>query len=222
MGLDLAPAASGMCLIEAQPATGHPAVSVKVLAHEPLEIPKGFEDMRLKAKYIADLAPKYGVDAVVIEGYVLALGEHNTTAYQHAEFVSLVKSFLISMDYFILIVPPTTMRSFVKIPPKLTKPMQKRHIIQVGVDHYDFTPPYTTAKQRSDVADAFAHAVIGAHTLFAKMGKLDDSGLLAHEKRVIYGDANQNKKKPMIGMIYRPEAYINYDGAYDDPTCQEE
>ena len=206
MGLDLAPANSGMCIIEAHPNSGYPAVSPTVLYQEALSLFDNFSDRQRCSYYIYTKALEYKPDVIVIEGYVPSMGRFNTTAYQHAEFVALTKHRLLSAGFKIIIVPPTTMRSFVKIPPK-QKDKGKQHIMSQMESIYGFKADYSRKKERSDVTDAFVHSIIGAHVYFALSGILDGE-MVSHEKRIILGDDNQEKKTAIVGLINRPEAYI--------------
>lgn len=201
-GLDLAAVNSGMCRIEARAAAkgAWPPLEVEVLDHEPIELKRKDPMGRLElAERVAGL-PKSS-DLVAVEDYVRRVGKTNTTAYECGEFVGPTKAMLNHNGYDVLLVPTTTMRSLLKVP---TGKDGKKFIMRWVAVNFGFEPPYGREKQRSDVADAFVHAYIGALYWFLREGIIGREDLSEREIRTFYGHPGPPKSKVFVGVLQRP------------------
>lgn len=184
-GLDIAAVNSGLCMIEASPRNGYPPLDFKVLYETPIRAEMAWFEARVAAaKLMAEKIRLHEIDLVVVEGYALRFGATNTSGYQHAELAALTKYFIMELDLPILIVPPTTMRSFVQVKPK----QKKQAIMDYAYETWGFGSKLPRKGDRSNVTDAFVHAYIGACIYFARNGRLTES-LKKYEKNVVYGKA---------------------------------
>lgn len=207
-GLDLAAVNSGMCRIEARAAAdgSWPPLEVTVIDHQPIELKR--KDFVGRAELAMETAPlASGSDLVAIEDYVRRVGKTNTTAYECGEFIGAVKHLVHRQGLDMLLVPTTTMRSLLKVP---TGKDGKKFIMRWVAENFGFDPPYGREKQRSDVADAFVHAYIGALYWFLTNRHLERQHLNEREQRTFYGHPGPPKSKIFVGVLQRPqdELYI--------------
>lgn len=193
MGLDLAAAHSGLCVIEAH----YPKYRFKVLAEEGLHHPiDDFKNRIDAANYILFTAKEHSVDFIAMEDYALRIGRTNTSGFQYGELGGMVRKTLYEANIPFYVIPPTSMRSFMCVPPKSPKDyLEKMALARLG-----FESAASTKKKRSDITDAFIHAHIGSLVHIIKTSTLDYD-LEAAEKRILYGD------KKIIGLIDREKVY---------------
>lgn len=206
MGLDIAAVNSGLSIIEAQTSPEHPFIKVTPLYEEWLYVNKeSFPDRIRAATRIANHAvDNYNVDFVVLEDYARRMGKTNTSGLQQAELCALIKGFLFASKVPVIIIPPTTMRAFLGVPRGL-KDNGKQFIMDIARIRYDFESKAPRKNQRSNITDAFIHAVLGSFVVFDKAGMLDVD--LGHEEtRVLRGDG-----KKMIALKDRDEIFFNFD-----------
>ena len=193
MGLDLAAANSGMCIIEAH----YPTYVFEVVLEEGLHHP--MDDFRNRidaANYISFMASEHSVDVVAIEDYAMRFGKTNTSGFQYGELGGMVRKTLYELDLPIYLVPPTSMRSFMQVSPKSPKDYLEKQALY----RFDFESKASTKKKRSDITDAFIHAHIGSLLHISKTSKLKYD-LTDAEKRILYGD------KQIIGLVDRENIY---------------
>ena len=200
-GLDLAAVNSGYCRIVAASISSPPGLEVEPLAFDAI-VPeeKTFLGRLELAKRVSKLVE--GSDLVVLEDYARRIGRSNTTAYECGEFVGQVKERVIAQGIPLLIVPPTTMRSYVGAARNSGKFVMEEWAEEV----YGFASGLSTMKKRSDVADAFIHCTIGALYYFAKTGKLEREVVDPRQSRIIYGDGK------MEGLIDRSGVLVGEIG----------
>lgn len=193
-GFDIASMNSGVCVIEACTQAGHPPLEYQTLGELAYRnYDKTFEARVQAAIDMVEFVKKHNCDLVVVEDYIRSLGRGNTTAYEHAELAGLVKYFLYQMEIPMLLVSPSTMRSFVGVAPKQDKGV----IIDRAHELFGFASKAPRKGERSNVVDSFLHAYIGACVFYAREGHLT-SQLGPKERKVIYGDS-----KKMIGLLNR-------------------
>lgn len=197
-GLDIAAVNSGFCIIEARVRDGRPPLEYEILHQQAVTNEAGFVGRVKSAKMIVEKILEVGVDMVALEECAPIVG---TTGLQQSAFLEMVMFLLYEADVPMMIIPPTTMRSFIEAK---TGGMRKKSIMENARDRYDFHAKHPRQGERSNITDAFVHAYIGACTLFGREGKLT-SNLLPAEKRVVYG------QKKMVGLIDRSHIYIQKD-----------
>lgn len=185
-GLDLAAVNSGLALIETSTQAGYPPVKWTLLKEVATKGGMSFQPRLEAAKVIVSTIKDFSVDLVALEDYALRMAKNNTSGYQYAEFAGIVKYRLLELGLPILLIPPTTMRSFLEIP----KGSTKAAIMDAVYERYGFTSKMTRKNERSNVCDAFAHAYIGSCSYFAREGHLTGH-LKKSEKKVIYGDGKK-------------------------------
>ena len=197
MGLDLAAANSGLCMIESRcPKRGK--YNQQVVLEQAFQHPMSdFRNRASVANQILILAERYKPDIIVIEDYIRRSFATNTSSYEHGEMGGMVKKLLYEAGFTIYLVPPTTMRSFVNAPPK----SPKEYIEEQADARLGYVSTASNKKKRSDITDAFWHAHIGALTYFAKQGTLKYD-LLECEKRILYGDKKIIGLKDRNGIEY--------------------
>lgn len=180
LGLDLAAANSGLCCIDVE----YPKYSYKVLKQEGFRHPiSDFRNRVDVTNTILEIAEELEPNLVVIEDYAMRFGKTNTSGYQHAEVGGMVKKCLHEAGFTIYIIPPTTMRSFMVIPPRSPKDLLETK----AEERLGFVAEASTKKKRSDITDAFIHAHIGSLVWLEKYASLEYD-LTKSERRVIYGD----------------------------------
>jgi len=189
-----------------------PPIKVTILDHRPIELIRKDCIGRFElAPQVAELAK--GSDIVAVEDYAMRVGSTNTTAYQCGEFVGPTKAHLLNSGLNLLLVPTTTMRSMLHVP---TGKDGKKFIMRWVEENFGFAPEYGREKQRSDVADAFVHAYIGAIYWFATHNMLDESNLNEREHRIFYGNPDPRKTKRFVGLLERDNIFIEgelYNGS---------
>ena len=197
MGLDLAAANSGLCVIEAH----YPDYSFSVLAEEALNHPMAEFTNRIDAaNYALFIANEHSIDAVAIEDYARRFGNTNTSGYEHAELGGMVKKLFYEADIPMYIIPPTSMRSFMQAPPKSPKDfLETQALSRLG-----FASKASTKKKRSDITDAFIHAHIGSLLHIIRNDTLVYS-LSDAEQRILYGDNKIIGLKDRDGIYYGEE-----------------
>lgn len=200
-GLDLAAVNSGLCVIEATTQDGHPPLQYNVLSQQAIKNEPGFVGRVKAAKDVFEEISKYSVDMVALEECVPVGGDSNTTGLQQSAFLEIVMYLLYEADIPMMIVPPTTMRSFIQAS---TGKQRKKSIMKNAYDRYEFNAKHPRQGERSNITDAFVHSYIGACVLFGRDGKLTGN-LLPAEKHVVYGNS-----KKMIGLLDR-NIYIRKD-----------
>lgn len=220
MGLDIAAVNSGMCIIEARPLSEYPWIEIVDTYEEWHYADLGsFQDRMRVASRISEFSTDdYNVDLVVLEDYAKRIGKTNTSAYEHAELCSLIKAFTISSGKRMLIIPPTTMRSFMAIPNGL-KDKGKQMIIDNVKETYGFESKAPRKNQRSNITDAFVHSVIGALVIYGMNGTLDEEELDEQAKKLLFG------KGAKTGILERPQLYYNFpktEEEDEDATEKEE
>ena len=197
MGLDLAAVNSGLCVIEVGP-----SLEYEVIYEEALKHPKDdFENRIQAAQHIRKLAKKYRLDLVVIEDYAYRVARNNTSAYQHGEIGGMVRKVLFEDGYTIFIIPPTTMRSFMEVPPK----SKKTFLMDQAKTKMGFEATGTNQLVRGNITDAFIHAYTGAATKFAEDGSLEEGALDAAQHRVVFGDDKFDGLLEREGLWYGKE-----------------
>lgn len=205
-GLDLAAVNSGFCKVKACAVSSWPPLDVQVIDYAPIELEDKTPLGRLDLAKEVSLRVSGSDDLVALEDYARRVGSTNTTAYECGEFVGPAKAYLHKKGSDVLLVPPTTMRSLISVP----KGKEGKSFIQKWVkETFDFVPECRREKQRSDVADAFMHAYIGALYWFAANGGLFDGiHLNDREYRIIYGNEDHRKTKNFIGLLDRPHILV--------------
>lgn len=199
-GLDIAAVNSGFCIIEASTRDGHPPLEYEILHQQAVTNESGFVGRAKSAKMIVEKILEVGVDMVALEECV-PIGGNNTSGLQQSGFLEMVMYLLYEADIPMMLIPPTTMRSFIQAK---TGGMRKKSIMENAWERYEFRASHSRQGERSNITDAFLHAYIGACTLFGREGKLT-SNLLPAEKNVVYG------KNKMIGLVDRSHIYIQKD-----------
>lgn len=194
MGLDLAAANSGLCVIEAH----YPDYSFQVIHEEALHHPmSSFTNRVDAANYIEYLVTEHDVEVAAIEDYARRFGRTNTSGYEHGEVGGMVRKVLYEMGCPFYIIPPTSMRSFMEVPPKSPKDfLQDQALARLG-----FESKASTKKKRSDITDAVIHAHIGSLLHILRAGELNYS-LTDAEHRIIYGDNKLEGLKDRDGIYY--------------------
>lgn len=194
-GLDLAAVNSGFCKIRAT--LQKKKLSVTVLEYASL-VPesKDFFGRLNLADKIAKMVEQS--DLIALEDYARRVGSTNTTAYECGEFVGQVKCKLYRNKVPIIMIPPTSMRSFVGI-----KRNDPKSVVENWAEkNFGFSPKLGRQKQRSDVSDAFAHCVIASLYYFAKTLQIGSNTLDTQQQRIIFGD------KKLEGLVDRPNILI--------------
>lgn len=193
MGLDLAAANSGVCIIEAQ----FPDYQYTVLLEEALNHPtNSFINRSEAADYILHLIKDNDVDVVSIEDYARRFGNTNTSGFEYGEFGGMVRKVLYDARVPFYVVPPTTMRSFMAAPPKSPK-----DFLEVQAEkRLGYVSSASSKKKRSDITDAFIHAHIGSLVHILRNGTLNYS-MTPAENRIIFGDSK------IIGLKDREGIY---------------
>lgn len=193
MGLDLAAANSGLCIIRAH----YPKYRHDVLVEEALNHPMSdFRNRVGAANYILFLAREHGVDFVTLEDYAMRFGNTNTSGFQYGELGGMVRKVLHEAEIPMYVIPPTSMRSFMGVSPKSPKDfLEKQALIRFG-----FESKASTKKKRSDITDALIHAHIGSLIHIINFNNLDYD-LLEYESRILYGD------KKIVGLTNRENIY---------------
>lgn len=197
MGLDLAAANSGICIIKAH----YPSYSFSILHQEALH--HSMDDARNRidaSNYIGFLCGEHGVDVVSMEDYARRFGRTNTSGYEHAELGGMVKKTLFELGVPFYVVPPTSMRSFMDVPTK----SDKEYLQFVAEARLGFKSTASTKKKRSDITDAFIHAHIGSLIHISRNNELDYD-MLDSEKRILLGDNKIVGLKDREGIYYDKE-----------------
>ena|SRR3990167_2204262 len=190
MGLDLAAANSGLCVLEAHCSK----YSFKIIHEQAFKHPMSDFRNRIKvANEIFGLAKAHNPDIIVIEDYIRRSFATNTSAYEHGEIGGSVKKLLYEANFMLYLIPPTTMRSFVDAHPKSPK-----EFLEEQAEHrLGYKSTASNKIKRSNITDALWHAHIGALLYFAKHNTLNYE-LLDCERRVLFdGD------KKMVGLVNR-------------------
>lgn len=217
MGLDIAAVNSGMCIIEARCLSEYPWIEIVDTYEEWHYSDLGsFQDrMRVSSRISEFQTDDYNVDLVVLEDYAKRMGKTNTSAYEHAELCSLIKAFTIASGKPMLIIPPTTMRSFMAIPNGL-KDKGKQMIIDNVKEIYGFESKAPRKNQRSNITDAFVHAVIGALVIYGINGILVEEELDDQAKKLLFG------KGKTTGILDRPQFQYNFPEKEEEENGTEE
>ena len=223
LGLDVAAVNSGAAVVEAVVEDGK-VPTFRVLEERHLRTermvgnqPPTWDSMLGVEKQAIYMAKVHGITHVVYEGY--AKGSFggkkkkdgspgkgsNTTAYEHAELVGIIKHGLHQQgDLVFMQVPVTTLSSFYG----LTKG-DKNATQRMLKEDLGWVSGQRLKKWREDCSDAAALAIIGCH-VFAIINGWDPGDSLAPSKhRVLFGD--ERKSSPLTGMLYRPHLYIPRD-----------
>jgi hypothetical protein len=194
-----------MCQVEARAVSNTwPPIAVNVVAHKAIELTRkdfvGRADLATETALLTQ-----GSDLVAIEDYVRRVGKTNTTAYECGEYVGATKNLVHRAGLDMLLVPTTTMRSLLKVP---TGKDGKKFIMRWVEENFGFKPPYGREKQRSDVADAFVHAYIGALYWFLTNRVLCREDLSEREQRTFYGNPDPRKAHFFLGVLQRTDIHI--------------
>jgi len=195
LGLDLAAANSGSSVIEVQ----HPNYSFQVIHEEALHHPMASFVNRVEAaNYVLFLAEQHEVDLVVLEDYARRFGRTNTSGYEHGEVGGMVRKGLHEAGYPFYVIPPTSMRSFMEVPPKSPKDyLETRALERLG-----FESKASTKKKRSDITDSVIHAHIGSLVHILRTDGELDYPLTDAEHRIIHGDGKLEGLKDRDGIYY--------------------
>jgi hypothetical protein len=115
------------------------------------------------------LHEKYCIDLIAVEDYLML--SSSQVSFSIGEFGGLVRGFHFEDGFPLLLNKPPVMRSFAadgrKIRPKAAG---KRDLVDWAKEDFGFASQQRLAKQRSDCADAFWHAVLGVYTLLFIQG----------------------------------------------------
>jgi len=193
MGLDLAAANSGVCIIDSH----YPDYSFTVLLEDSLNHPMvDFRNRVDAANYILFIAKEHDVDIVAMEDYAMRFGSTNTSGFQYGELAGMVKKVLYEAKIPFYVTPPTSMRSFMQAPPRSPKDfLETQALSRLG-----YKSSASTKKKRSDITDAFLHAHIGSLIHISRNNELNYT-LTDAESRILYGD------KKIIGLKDRDGNY---------------
>jgi hypothetical protein len=193
MGLDLAAANSGVCVIEAQ----FPDYCFNVVLEEALHHPKdSFINRSDATDYIMYLIMEHKVDVVSMEDYARRFGHTNTSGFEYGEIGGMVRKALYDAGIPFYVVPPTSMRSFMGVPPKSPKDFLETQ----ALNRLGYSSIASTKKKRSDITDAFIHAHIGSLIHILRNDTLSYN-MTDAEKRIMLGDGK------IIGLKDRKEIY---------------
>lgn len=193
MGLDLAAANSGLCIIKAH----YPTYTFDLILEEALHHPiNDFKNRVDASNYILFLAKEHGVDFAALEDYAMRFGRTNTSGFQYGELGGMVRKTLHEANIPFYVTPPTSMRSFMEVPPK----SDKSYLEKRALDRLGFVSSASTKKKRSDITDALIHAHIGALVHIIKHHTLDYP-LTTAEHRILFGDSK------IVGLINREAIY---------------
>lgn len=194
MGLDLAAANSGLCIIKAH----YPNYSFEVTHEEALHHPMdSFINRVDAANYINFLAVDNKVDIVVMEDYAMRFGRTNTSGFQYGEMGGMVRKTLYETNIPFYVIPPTSMRSFMEVPPK----SDKEFLVAQARNRLGFESGASTKKKRSDITDAFIHAHIGSLVHILRNWQLEYE-LTEAERRILHGDNKLTGLKERDGIYY--------------------
>lgn len=194
MGLDIAAANSGLCIAEAH----YPHYSFCVTYEEGLHHP--MDDFRNRidaANYIGFLAKEHNVDFVVMEDYAMRFGKTNTSGFQYGEVGGMVRKVLYELEIPIYIIPPTSMRSLMDVPPK----SDKEYLQERAKERLSFESKASTKKKRSDITDAVIHAYIGSLVHILRNNELEYE-LTESEKKILLGNKKITGLKDREGIYY--------------------
>jgi len=211
LGLDIAAVNSGVCVTKAlhrkQGAPQFEALFECGLVHGPL---RDHTERSKAADVIKGLALQHKVTFAVIEDYAMRLGPNNTSAYQAGESAGMVKKALWESSVPFIVVPPTSMRSFLQVPSRLPD-SGKQFIIDAAEEKFGFKSEQTNQNKRSNATDAFIHTVIGSYVYYHFEGR--DLGELPKEQQeILHGNG-----KKMAGLVNMPELYFGCDWpVFDD------
>lgn len=197
MGLDLAAANSGVCIIEAR----YPLYSFTVVHEEALHHPmSSFVNRADAADYIGYLASEHKIDFAAMEDYAMRFGKTNTSGFQYGEVGGMVRKVLYDKGVPFYVTPPTSMRSFMGAPPG----SDKDFLQDQALDRLGYASTASTKKKRSDITDAFIHAHIGALIHILRNNELVYD-LTDAEHRILYGDKKVVGLKDREGTFYAAE-----------------
>ncbi len=187
-GLDIAAVNSGMAIIEARvrEGQGYPPLDWSLIQEKAIKCESLFYKRIFTARDIREMIRQADVDLVVLEDTIKRGGRNNTTGLQQQELLSLTMYFLWEDGLPMLLVNPSTMRSFLGV----GTAGDKDALIAAVQDRYGFSSKQPRKGERSNVSDAFAHAYIGACSYYAREGKLT-ANLKKSEKNVIYGGSKR-------------------------------
>lgn len=196
MGLDLAAANSGTSILDVH----YPDYSFEVIHEEALHHPMASFVNRIDAaNYVGYLVQEHDVELVALEDYARRFGRTNTSGYEHGEIGGMVRKVLYELGCPFYIIPPTSMRSFMEVPPKSPKDyLETRALERLG-----FESKASTKKKRSDITDSVIHAHIGSLVHILRTGELNYNFTDA-EERIIYGDKKIEGLKDRDGIYYEP------------------
>lgn len=211
LGLDIAAVNSGAGVVEAR-VHSDGSLGFEVLEEQPLTTeriasnqPPTWDSMLSVAEQALDLCTVHGVSYVSYEGFARMARAHNTTAYEHAELVGLVKYRLFDSGGLTFVqIPPTTLPSFFglkKGDKKATQLMLKETL--------GWSSSQRRVKQREDCSDAVAHAIIGGHIFAVLQGWTPPDDLPESKRRLLFGD--DRKSSVLVGLLHRPHLYIPRD-----------
>ena len=111
-----------------------------------------------------DFREKHSLDLCSIEDATLQ--SFSYVSFSLGEILGLIRGFHYDAGFPLLFTRPSVMRSFAADSRKLPKGAPgKRALMQCALEDFEYTSCCRYAKERSDVSDAFLHAVIGVHTL---------------------------------------------------------
>lgn len=201
-GLDIAAVNSGMAIIEARvrEGQGYPPLDWTLIIEKAIKCEQLFYKRVQIAKGIRDEIRKSEVDLVVLEDTIKRGGRNNTTGLQQQELLTLTMYFLWEDGLPMLVVNPSTMRSFLGV----GKAGDKDALITAVHERYGFSSKQPRKGERSNVSDAFAHAYIGACSYYAREGKLT-ANLKKSEKNVIYGGTAKGRLAMIEANIIKRE-----------------
>lgn len=211
LGLDIAAVHSGAGVVEAS-VHSDGSIDFKVLAEQPLTTVRvasnqapTWDSMVAVAEKALELCKVHNVTYVTYEGFAKMARAKNTTAYEHAELVGVVKYRLYNEGNLTFVqVPPTTLSSFFglkKGDKKATQLMLKENL--------GWSSQQRLAKQREDCSDAVAHAIVGSYIFSVLNGWEPNDALEDSKRRILFGD--DNRSSAIVGLLHRPHLYIPRD-----------
>jgi hypothetical protein len=133
---------------------------------------------------------EYGhLDVCAIEDYIMAV--YSMVSYSTGEFSGIVRAFHYAAGFPILLNKPQIMKSFLANGRKVPKGAAlKRALVDWVGEDFGYVSCQRLVKERSDCADAAAHAIIGAYTLLFERGAPYE--ILSPKRKEIWTNSKKN------------------------------